>query len=435
MDRTDSPLNWVLFILIALLPLQNIYIGKVPTLGAGLNLLNILILVAFFVWRSRKDLAVPTNSELNKPVIIFMGILAFSVIVRFITLGKSDTEILSKLKDMLIPTFLFFIVLNSVRDRRGIIYALAASWLPLPYMFYVFRAQLSSVMSWHYSDNLRAVKGTFMELGSNEMAAFYASYTIILLTVFCFLKDTKVRVTLFFLTIINLYCVVYSHSRGAYLSFLAAVLWVGWCYNKKLVLTLIPALLLLGAPMLTFFPVSVQERFEMIQVEEGKERDQSAASRFVFWGYAFEEFQKSPIVGRGLLTFKELNPRKMDSHNYYIRLLAEQGLVGIICFLIVLWRASKMTLALYREAKDPLYKALGLGMAGCVASLAVGNMFGDRFSHYPLISYFWIYLALVVRALYLVREDEQALVVQPILRKPISLRKGKAFVSRTVHTQ
>ena len=51
-------------------------------------------------------------------------------------------------------------------------------------------------------------------------------------------------------------------------------------------------------------------------------------------------------------------------------------------------------------------KLLGIGFFGVVVSFAIGNIFGDRFSHYPLSAYFYVYLAISLRALILTREKK-----------------------------
>ena len=80
----------------------------------------------------------------------------------------------------------------------------------------------------------------------------------------------------------------------------------------------------------------MQERFDSISVEEEAERDVSAQSRFVFWGLAYKQFLDNPIIGKGVLTFKESypeeNPEKKDTHNYYMKLLAENGIIGLFHF-------------------------------------------------------------------------------------------------------
>lgn len=396
--------NWVLLFLIFLIPLQNIYINKIPSLGGGLNLLNICFILAFFTWKFRKELNLSTQTELNKPILFFAGSLLFALFFRTVTVGNTTTEMITFVKDILLGPFLFFITLNSIRDRKGIIYAVIASVLPQIYMFRVFLSQHRSVQSYSYDHDMR-ISGTFSQLGSNEIATFYSAYTIILITLIFYIKNTKIRLALGFITMLNLYSLVYSYSRGAYLAFIFAFVAIFWYTRRKLVFLLIPVSIVFGGVMINFLPHSVQERVNSIFVEEETERDESAQSRFVFWGIAIDEFAKSPIVGNGYRTFIEANPFHMDTHNYYLKLLAEQGIIGFLIFLVILWRGAKVGRRLYSESDDPLYKALGIGLFGIVCSFAFGNIFGDRFTHYPLAAYFYVYLALVLRALILTREQ------------------------------
>lgn len=396
--------NWVLLFLIFLIPLQNIYINKIPSLGGGLNLLNICFILAFLIWKSRKDLNSPTKTELNKPVLFFAFSLLFALAFRTMTVGNTTAEMITFVKDILLGPFLFFITLNSVRDRRGIIYAITATVLPVLYMFRVFFSQYRSVSSYHYQDDMR-ISGTFSQLGSNEIATFYSAYTLVLISLVYFIKNTKIRMALGFLILLNLYSLVYSFSRGAYLAFIIALLGMVWFTRKKMVFLLIPVAIVFGGIFINFLPDSVQERVDTIFVQEEEDRDESAQSRFVFWAIAIDEFYKSPIIGNGYRTFIEANPYNMDTHNYYLKLLAEQGIIGFLIFLMILWRASKVGRRLYSETDDPLYKALGIGLFGVVISFAFGNIFGDRFTHYPLAAYFYVYLALALRALILTRDS------------------------------
>ncbi len=398
--------NFVLLFLIFLIPLQNIYIVKLPSFGGGVNLLNICFLLSFIIWKTRSELNIKTPTPFNKPIIFFMLSLLLALLMHKVTLGELPSELLIKVKDIFLAPFLFFITLNCVRDRRGIVLALGATILPLLYMFRVFFSQHRSVSSHHYDHDLR-ISGTFTLLGSNEMATFYSAYTFMLIALFFFIKTTKVRCILVFLIFLNMYSLVYSYSRGAYLGFLLAIFAILWHTRKKFVFMLIPTMLIFGGVMLNFLPESVQERFEST-FESESDRDKSAQSRFVFWALAMEQFWESPVIGQGYLTFIERNPARLDTHNYYLKLLAEQGIIGFIIFVIILWRAAKAGKNLYDESEDPLYRALGIGFFGVVVSLAAGNIFGDRFTHYPLAAYFYVYLAIVLRALILTRENSPA---------------------------
>jgi O-antigen ligase len=396
-----APTNWPLLLLVAMMPLQNIYLGHVPRLATGINFLNLMVLLSFVWWKLNPSLAVSTRTPLHRPIFGYVTILVLSCFYGVITLGYMGEGHLNSLKDMLIPVLLFFVTVNSVRDRRGIVWVLAASMIPLPYMFHTFRHQLHSVFRWHYDNDLRLVKGTFMELGSNEFAAFFSAYTLVLMALIYHIKVLWVRVVLGFLTVLNLYCLMYSYSRGSWVGFLAGVAVVTWFFNRKLALAAGMAVFLTWSVLLSHFPVSVQERFSTMLGEEQVEEDHSAMSRFELWSIAFDEFKKDPLFGIGYHTFHHVNPFGKDTHNYFVKVLTEQGIVGLSFLALVFWRGFATSRRLYRESDDPLLKALGIGMVGCTAALFVGNMFGDRFSHYPLITYFWVYLALVQRGLLL----------------------------------
>lgn len=409
--------NWPLLMLVMFIPAQNLYLQYIPSFGAGLNFLNISVLLSVLVWRFRSDLAIPSPTPLHRPIYGYILIYVISVFYSGVTLGAIREGSFTSLKDLLIPIFLFFVVLNSVRDRRGVIWMITVTIIPLPYMFRVFHAQLQNVAAWHYADDLRLVGGTFMELGSNEIGGFYAAYTLVLISLFLFVKDIKARTVLIIAVALNLYCLLYSYSRGSWMGFLAGSAWIGWQYNRKWFVPIAVVLVIFSGTLINFLPVSVQERYDTIFVDKDEERDKSAESRFVLWGYAMTEYKKSPIIGIGYRAFPQLNPLGKDTHNYFVKVLTEQGALGLTFLLIILWRATKASRQLYRSSKDPLYRGLGLGMLGCLAALIVANLTGDRFTHYPLITYFWVYLALVHRCLQLVQENTPEEQRRPAIRK------------------
>jgi len=406
-QRDLLPHNWPLLILVAMIPLQNIYLGKLPTLSGGINFINLMVIAAFLAWRSNRERSAPTFSDFHYPIFWFVFIYLVSAVHGIYFLGYVPQRYFSSLKDLFLPLLIFFIVLNSVRDRRGIIAVIVATLFPLAYMFRVFYTQFSHVYSWHYTDDFRFVKGTFMMLGSNELAAFYAAYTFVVILLALYVERLRYRLILAALAFLNLYSLMYSQSRGAWLAFLVAFFVVLFKTGKFKVLAVV-LILSLSAPMVSgLFPVSVQERFNSIFVEEEDARDKSAQSRFIIWDNAINIYKEHPVLGVGYRVFNKLNEyQNKDTHNYYLKLLVEQGPAGVAIFLVILWRGYRNANALWRRAQDPVFKALGLGTLAAVVSLAVANLFGDRFTHYPLSTYFWVYLALVVRAKLILDEEE-----------------------------
>lgn len=396
--------NWILLLLIAAIPLQNIYLGKLPSLGAGINFLNVSVLLSYLVSRFRSDFAPRTSVPINRLIIAYAVLYVFSMLWGAVYLGELGDGHFKDLKDHIIPFVIYFTVLHSVRDRRGVIWIIVATLLPLPYMFRVFYSQLGGVARGHYDDDLRLVAGTFSQLGSNEVAAFYAAYSLVLIGIFIFIKNTKVRVVLAFMLALNLYSLLYTHSRGGWLAFLGGGLFILLHFNRKLAIIAVLSIVFVGGPMLTVMPASVQERFGTIFVEEGEERDKSAESRFELWAEAWDAYKTSPVLGVGYHVFHHVGASGKDTHNYFVKVGAEQGPIGIILLAFILGHAMRSSQRLYAVAQDPLYKGLALGMIGSVTALVIANMTGDRFSYYPLITYFWTYLALVQRCLILSKD-------------------------------
>ena len=137
----------------------------------------------------------------------------------------------------------------------------------------------------------------------------------------------------------------------------------------------------------------------MTKNDEG-ELEESAAIRIVLWNEAMNMFRESPIIGKGFNTFQFTYKDRVwkDTHNFYIKMLVELGILGVGAFLFLLYKTFLTGWKLYKEADDRFLKGLGLGFSACVISTAITNAFGDRWSYLSLGSYFWIFLGIVTCA-------------------------------------
>jgi putative inorganic carbon (hco3(-)) transporter len=147
-------------------------------------------------------------------------------------------------------------------------------------------------------------------------------------------------------------------------------------------------------------PNAVIERFDSTTLKEG-ERDASTESRFEFWGVAWDIYKRNPIAGSGYHTFhhKELNPYGMDAHNFFMRELTEKGIVGLAIVLVLLLKVYRAIRRTMREHPPGSFAhGLALGMTGAFVALVAGSCFGDRFTYYPMVAYFWAYVGLILVA-------------------------------------
>lgn len=388
--------NWLLYGFLFLLPLQNLQTGYMPNLGGGLNFLNIGFALALLgAWRGGGTIT--RWSSVQRWILAYV---AYSVFSLFIGYGNvSDTQgHFNMLKDAMLAVMIVFVVQMSVTGWTALKRVLLVTILPLPYIFKITWNQHGSVSHWHYSDALR-ISGTFSLLGANEYAAFCVTVAVLLLALMLATRWSWIWRALFAGGIAcTVMGVIWAYSRTSYIALMlgAAAVVLLWRGRWKLIAPVL--VLVLALPPL--LPVSVVERFDSTTLEQDKV-DESTEMRFEFWHIAWQNFLAHPLFGSGYHTFqhREINPMNMDTHNFFMRELTEKGVVGISITIGMLLSILLAAVRTWRDAPPAsLAYALGLGMIGVWLALVLNNVFGDRFTYYPMIGYFWVYVGLMLKA-------------------------------------
>lgn len=394
-----APQNWAFLAFVFLIPLQNVYELHLPKLPGGINFLNAMFVASLVgAWHVGGRLV--RGPGLNGWTFAYLAMSALALFVGLANVpdGASHPNIL---KDQSIAIAFLFLAQMSATDERAVRHLLLASLLPLPYVVRVALDQHAAVSSWHYSHDLR-ISGTFTELGANEFGAWCLTAALVALALAITLREGWRWRLVFALAALGAGTgVVLSYSRTAYVAGLLGVAVVVLLRRAGLRL-LLPAVL--GVMLLpSVLPPSVMERFGSIEIEEGR-RDESTEHRFEFWQVAREQFAQRPLLGSGFHTFHhaQINPYRTDTHNFFLRELAEKGLVGGAVLLGLFWSMGRLArYALKFSPAGSWTHGLALGTAGAFVALICSNGFGDRFTHYPMIAHFWLYLGLLLRSLQL----------------------------------
>jgi O-antigen ligase len=126
----------------------------------------------------------------------------------------------------------------------------------------------------------------------------------------------------------------------------------------------------------------------------------SAQSRVDLWENAEESIISSPIVGTGFATFQlgEHVDNLKDTHNWYVKVLVETGIIGLIIAFFLLQQMLAVAYRLFKRATDPLYKGLGLGLFLAICTCIVTNLFGDRWTYLEITAPLWVLVAAAIRA-------------------------------------
>ncbi len=307
-------------------------------------------------------------------------------------LWLSDANFISWKDYMLIP--LIFVAAGLViEDRKAVRMVVMLTAISL---LFIDRSSLLESMSrtWTNFDESKRDGGP-LAYGSNQTAAFLAQFGMFFWGVVQFVKRKKIKLFGYLLVAATMVAAMYTFSRGGYLAVLFSVFVLGLLRDRKL-------LLVLGAFLLTWqtvVPTAVRERVNMTETSSG-ELEASAQERVDLWKDAQKSIARSPIVGDGFATFQlqEHVANLKDTHNWYVKVMVETGIIGLIMALFLLQQMLATSYRLFKRATDPLYQGLGLGLFLAICSSIVANFFGDRWTYIEITGLLWILIAAAIRA-------------------------------------
>ena len=106
-------------------------------------------------------------------------------------------------------------------------------------------------------------------------------------------------------------------------------------------------------------------------------------------------------MGEGFATFQlqEHVDDLKDTHNWYVKVMVETGIIGLIMAFFLLQQMLAVSFRLFRRATDPLYQGLGLGLFLAICASIVANFFGDRWTYVEITGFLWALTAAAIRQL------------------------------------
>jgi putative inorganic carbon (hco3(-)) transporter len=396
-----------LYFLVPLIPLQTAryYVNGLP-LGKGLTYVVPVAVVLGLVVHGQK--VFPKNSW--NVLLCLYAVFTFASLCQgsfflgtSLPLSLSEPRLADWVDYMTMPLLLFLIAatVRHTRQMKILVFLMCLATLALNRGFW---ATMGGRDFSSFSNDLREA-GSMGYAGANGFAAFEAQIAVFLLALALFRGKLFERLGYAALAVYSAVCVMYSFSRGAYLALLAGCFFLGIVKQRKLLLVLLVFL----CAWTTVVPRSVVERVNMTYDSNDKELDHSAEVRVVLWQRAMHVFDQDPIFGTGFDTYyygRHFN-NYTDTHNYFVKVLLETGLLGLMIFLWLLVKAIRSGYKLFRRARDPFLSSLGLGLAVWVVTAIVANFFGDRWSYLQVNGYMWILAGMVARG-WLMEEEAAA---------------------------
>jgi O-antigen ligase len=197
-----------------------------------------------------------------------------------------------------------------------------------------------------------------------------------------------ILVPVFMLQLVVLYL---TFGRTGWIEFLIAVIALFWMTgHRKIVFVVLPVM---AAGLLAMVPALLARMQNAFQ-----SGDNSFIWRLGLWAFALKKFPQRPIFGSGQDTFIDYVDYGIGfaSHQTWMGLLIETGIVGTFMFLLLMITVGR---ALKRQRQEPggTQDPLVIGMSAGFVGLFVGSFAGDPFN-LPVVSvYFWVLLALALK--------------------------------------
>lgn len=408
-----------LYFIVALIPMQ-VLIERLQRFPLGKDIVDIflvtLLLLCLFKPEKQEDQGAESLIPL-RPIVFYILLTYLYLWTGSLTNGLAlplsgeDIRFQNWKNHMILPV-LFIVTLKIIHSKRQMINLYSVILTSMFLVSFHFYRNFGHTAG-HFREE-RRWSGVFTSLGPNEAAAFWAEYSFIVLGMLFLCKLGIWRWPLLAILGLNIYSMIYSFSRGAYLAFLVAFIFITLaCRNFKAFALLI----LLVISLTNLVPQSVIERINMTSSEE-EGLETSAQGRLGRWKHGMNLFTKNPI-GYGFETVGYLGFRGNsgqlssggDPHNRYVEFIVEMGVLGIVLFLYLFYLAFKGGWKLYLAAEDNFLRGLGLGFAATVIACMVVNFFGDRWTYAMLGAFYWVSWALVVRGNIIVYQKQNSIVL------------------------
>ena len=111
----------------------------------------------------------------------------------------------------------------------------------------------------------------------------------------------------------------------------------------------------------------------------------SISTRFDAWLIMAQIIKISPLLGLGFANYYWYTPLfpirgyavSFNSHNNYIDIVAQTGLVGLVCYLWLLWEVGRLGWRLRDRMPAGFAQAYVYGALGGLAGMVVAGIFGD----------------------------------------------------------
>ena len=203
-------------------------------------------------------------------------------------------------------------------------------------------------------------------------------------------------------------CMIYTYSRGNWIGLMVAFMLFFMFYDSRIVWLGVIALLF--APVLA--PQTIIDRILSI----GNTSDSSTSYRVYIWIGTIAMLKDYWLCGIGLGSeaYNLIYPFYSysgivapHSHNLYLQIITENGILGIISFIVIIFVYYKAVISTLIAEKNKMLKATITGLSAGMFGYLVQGMFDNVWYNYRIVFMFYIIIALTICAVNISKKGDQ----------------------------
>lgn len=195
------------------------------------------------------------------------------------------------------------------------------------------------------------------------------------------------------LLIVSLVDLVFTYSRGSWIALAIGLLVVAALAERRLFL----ALPIVGVAVFLFMP-NVVDRLSDLEKPDTLAGDpgNSASWRFDYFGELLAKAGLT-LFGKGPKMAERLTPLHLPPHNDAVRMIVENGVVGLVLYLAFLTALVLLAMRALRTLRSGFDRGLAVGFTATVAAFLFDSMGANLIDQVVLLIYI-LSLAAIVQA-------------------------------------
>ncbi len=378
----------------------------IPTMAVvGLALISFVsMLVRMFA--DKKTVFVKT--PLDVPLAIFIVIMGISAITSFAR-GNSINIFLVYLSFALS----YYTVTNAITTKKqlfaiviGMLFAgLAVALYGIYQHIFGFAGADAWIDKEMFEDISTRVISTF------ENPNVLGEYLLLLIPVCCGYIFSRTKAFNKFVTVcitaVLCMCMIYTYSRGNWIGLIVAFALFFMFYDSRIVW--------LGVIALLFAPVFVPQTIIDRLLSVGDTSDSSTSYRVYIWIGTIAMLKDYWLCGIGLGSeaYNLIYPFYSysgivapHSHNLYLQIITENGIMGIISFIVIIFVYYKAVISTVITTDNKMLKATVTGLAAGMFGYLVQGMFDNVWYNYRIVFMFYIIVALTICAVNISKREK-----------------------------